>query len=154
VIRPPEPYLLSRPVIVDGLAVRTSNPDEAQPDRARIPALWQRFYDEGHSAAVEGAVYGVYSDYATDASGPYTLVVGGAGDAGSPAPPLVRVTIPAGRYLAFTSTGEVPAAVIAGWLAVWEYFTRPGAPRRSFTTDFELYDPSAIYEVRICVAVM
>jgi hypothetical protein len=44
--------------------------------------------------------------------------------------------------------------VIAGWQAVWEYFLDPARRVSAFTTDFELYDPSAIYEVRICVAVM
>jgi predicted transcriptional regulator YdeE len=154
-MREPEAYVLGDPVIVDGLSIRTTNADEAQPARAKIPALWQRFFEEGHSAAVPGAVYGVYTEYATDASGPYTLVVGGASDGRSaPEEPLVRVQIPAGRYLAFTSKGHVPAAVVAGWQAVWEYFARPDAPKRAYTTDFELYDPSALYEVRIYIAVM
>jgi predicted transcriptional regulator YdeE len=154
-VREPEPYVLRDLVIVDGLVVRTTNADESQPARAKIPALWQRFYQEGHSAAVPGAVYGVYTEYATDASGPYTLVVGGANDGRSAqVEPLVRVQIPAGRYLAFTSKGDVPAAVVAGWQGVWEYFARAHAPRRAYTTDFELYDPSTPYEVRICIAVM
>ena len=146
--------MLREPVIVDGLSVRTTNANEAHPARAKIPALWQRFYQEGYSAAVAGPLYGVYTEYATDATGPYTLIVGGASDAGSPGPPLVRVQIPAGRYLAFTSKGDVPAAVIAGWQGVWEYFVGAHAPRRAYTTDFELYDPSTPYEVRICIAVM
>ena len=148
----PEPYVLRDPLIVVGLSVRTTNADEAQPARAKIPALWQRFYQDGHSAAVAGPVYGVYTEYASDASGPYTLIVGAASDAPSPAPPFVRVQIPAGRYLAFTSQGDVPAAVVAGWQAVWEYFARPDAPRRAYTADFELYDPSTPYEVRIFIA--
>jgi predicted transcriptional regulator YdeE len=139
--------------MVVGLSVRTTNADEAQLARAKIPALWQRFYQEGHSAAVAGPVYGVYTEYAADASGPYTLIVGAASDAPSPAPPFVRVQIPAGRYLAFTSEGDVPAAVVAGWQVVREYFGRPDSPRRAYTADFELYDPSTPYEVRICIAV-
>jgi predicted transcriptional regulator YdeE len=150
----PELYVLREPVKVVGLSVRTTNADEAQPAHAKIPALWHRFYHEGHSAAVAGPVYGVYTEYATDASGPYTLVVGAASDAPSPAPPFVGVQIPAGRYLAFTSQGDVPAAVVAGWQGVWEYFGRPDSPRRAYTVDFELYDPSTPYEVRICIAVI
>ena len=154
-MNPPKPYELEKPLIVDGLSIRTTNADEAQPGRAQIPALWQRFFEEGLSAAVAGAVYGVYTAYATDASGPYTLVVGGASDGRSaPGEPLVRVQIPAGRYLAFTSKGDVPAAVVAGWQGVWEYFAGAHAPRRAYTTDFELYDPSTLYEVRICIALM
>jgi len=152
VIDDPEPYELKDPVVVDGLAVRTTNADEADPRRARIPALWERLYQEGHSAAAEGPVFGVYTDYSTDVTGPYTLIVGGASAAVSPAPPLMRVLIPAGRYLAFTSKGDVPSAVVAGWQGVWEYFARPGAPQRAYTTDFELYDPSTLYEVRIFIA--
>jgi predicted transcriptional regulator YdeE len=154
-MNPPKPYELEEPAIVDGLSVCTTNADEAEPARAKIPALWQRFYEEDHAAAVAGPTYGVYTGYATDASGPYTLVIGGA-SAAQPAPeqPLVRVQIPAGRYLAFTSKGDVPAAVVAGWREVWEYFARAHSPRRAYTTDFELYDPSTPYEVRICIAVM
>jgi len=153
VMNAPEPYVLRAPVLVVGLSVRTTNADEAQPARAKIPALWQRFYHDGHSAAVAGPVYGVYTEYATDATGPYTLIVGAASDAPSPAPPFVRVQIPAGSYLAFTSQGDVPAAVVAGWQGIWEYFARPGAPQRAYTADFEVYDPSTPYEVRICIAV-
>lgn len=152
VMNPPEPYVLRAPVFVHGLSVRTTNADEAQPALAKIPALWQRFFEEGHSTTVIGAVYGVYTEYATDATGPYTLIVGGASDAGSPAPPLVRTQITPGRYLAFTSKGDVPAAVVAGWRAVWEYFARAGVPKRAYTTDFELYDPATPYEVRIFIA--
>jgi predicted transcriptional regulator YdeE len=153
-MNPPEPYVLPKPVMVHGLSVRTTNADEADPARAKIPALWERFYQEGHSAAVEGPVYGVYTEYASDASGPYTLVVGGGSDPRlAPGLPLVQVQIPAGRYLAFTSKGDAPAAVVAGWQGVWEYFARAHAPRRAYTTDFEVYDPSTLYEVRICIAV-
>jgi predicted transcriptional regulator YdeE len=35
---------------------------------------------------------------------------------------------------------EIPGVVIAGWSRVWEFFSRPGARRRAFTADLEVYD--------------
>jgi predicted transcriptional regulator YdeE len=123
------------------------------PDRARIPGLWQRFFAEGHgSDGTAGPIYGVYTGYASDASGPYTLVIG-PGRTGAPPPPgFVTVRLDPGRYLVFRSRGELPEAVVAGWRAVWDYFALPGAPRRAYSTDFEVYDPGSRSEVRIHVA--
>ena len=61
--------------------------------------------------------------------------------------------VPAGRYVVFTSSGEIPAAVVAGWQQVWAYFASPEAPARAYTTDFEYYDPAQPSTVRIHIAV-
>jgi len=83
-------------------------------------------------------------------NGAYTVVIGR--EQSDPAAEKV-VTIPAGRYLEFTSTGAMPAAVIDGWKQVWSYFAEPKAPKRSYTTDFEYYDPSDPSTVKIYIAV-
>ena len=139
---------------IAGLAARTSNARESDPTTAALPALWARFAAAQRSSATPAPVYGVYTDYASDADGAYTTVVGheaGSGTAAATAERVVRV--PAGRYAVFTSTGEMPAAVIAGWQAVWRYFANATAPTRAYGADFEYYDPAQPSVVRIFVGV-
>jgi hypothetical protein len=47
----------------------------------------------------------------------------------------------------------MPAAVLAGWRAVWAYFAQPEAPARAYAVDFEYYDPAQPSAVRIYVGV-
>jgi len=150
----PELVRLRQPRQLRGMAVRTTNADEADPTRARIPALWQRFRQSSVAAQLAGRlVYGVYTDYAADATGPYTLVVGGALPPDGPSgPELVSVLIPAGQYLVFTGSGDIPAAALGAWRQVWAYFARADAPARAFSTDFEQYDPADPSRVRIHIA--
>ena len=56
---------------VAGVAVRTCNRDEAQPERARIGALWDQFFTESWARQLpgpgaDGRLYGVYSAYESD----------------------------------------------------------------------------------------
>lgn len=149
----PELVELRTPREVTGLTVRTSNASERDPATAALPGLWARFF----AAAASGAgtppaeVFSVYAEYESDVNGEYTVVVGR--EAGRSVSGERTIRIPAGRYVVFTSSGEMPAAVIAGWQQVWAYFDRPGAPQRAYTTDFEYYDPSEPSTLRIHVAV-
>ena len=133
---------------VTGLTVRTSNAREADATTAALPALWARFMAAGGPPA---SVFSVYTEYESDVHGAYTVVLGREGGAATPGERTVRVM--PGRYAVFTSTGGMPAAVIAGWQAVWAYFAEPDAPARAYTTDFEEYDPADPSAVRIHVAV-
>ena len=65
---------------------------------------------------------------------------------------VVSVLIPAGQYLVFTGSGDIPAAVLGAWRQVWAYFARADAPARAFSTDFEQYDPADPSRVRIHIA--
>src|SRR5688572_28395147 len=126
----PSELTIQVPVVVAGVSVRTTNGEETDLARARIPALWARFFAVGHSARGQGPIYSVYSDYESDVNGAYTVLVGkeaGEADGGEGA-----VAIPAGSYLVFTSRGEMPEAVQRGWGEVWRYFSAPGTPRRSY----------------------
>jgi predicted transcriptional regulator YdeE len=118
-----------------------------------LPGLWARFaaLDTQESIAPPGAVFSVYTEYESDANAAYTVVVGRETAPSATAERTVRVQ--PGRYGVFTSSGEMPAAVIAGWQQVWEYFARAGAPLRAYTTDFEYYDPAQPSIVRIHIAV-
>lgn len=119
---------------VNGQSVRTNNALEASA-AGKIPTLWSQFY-ASQSAASE-SLFGVYTAYESDASGDFTVTAGkktGGGNSG--------VEIRPGIYLAFPAEGEMPAAIIDAWKAVWEYFSQDQPHERAFETDFEEYNGS------------
>lgn len=132
---------------VAGLQTRTCNADELPPaTNGKITPLWGDFRAQGVYGTVPGAdpassVYGVYTDYASDHNGAYTLTAGIALQPGAAAPAdYAEVTIAPGEYLVFEATGPMPHCVIAAWQQVWAYFAADGAVpayERSYTSDFE-----------------
>ncbi len=135
---------------VVGIAVRTNNAKEAGPDGA-IPKLWQRLMQEhvlDHIPDKAGPnLYAVYTDYASDVNGDYTLLlgakVGTAGD--SPVPSgMVRKKVPAGQYAVFSSErGPVAKVVVETWKRIWSYYESPANGQRAYRADFEVYDQRA-----------
>lgn len=135
---------------VMGIAARTNNAKEAGPDGV-IPKLWQGVMQEHVLDHVpnkaNASLYAVYTDYAGDANGDYTLVVGAkvenSGD--SPAPSgMVRTKIPAGRYAVFTSErGPVAKVVVETWMQIWSYYEVAANGQRAYRADFELHDQRA-----------
>lgn len=143
---------------ITGLSVRTSNARERDPATAALPSLWSRF-TAAQAKQVRGdlpasPVYSVYTEYESDVNGAYTVVLGREDVFPDPPESAERtVIVPARRYLVFSSTGEMPDAVLNGWQHVWTYFSRPDVPKRAFTTDFEYYNPAQPSTVRIYIAV-
>lgn len=130
--------------IVTGLSVRTQNSDEFNDKTAKLPSLWQQFY--ASELATNVNIFGVYSNYDSDANGPYTVTVGVESDYAQAQ--LSSVTIQAGNYLVFQGTGPMPATVVETWKQVWAFFETNTEHRRSFISDFEAYsgpDQIAIY---------
>lgn len=120
---------------VSGLSVRTKNSDEFNEQTAKIPNLWQQFSTSG--LVGNGSVYGVYSDFDSDANGPYTLTVGITSNEAQTQ--LSSVTIQAGNYLVFQNNGPMPAAVIETWKQIWNYFEINSEYQRCYISDFEAY---------------
>lgn len=139
------------PFTVAGLQVRTRNADEQQVDTAKIGPMWQQFFTEGLFDNVparqsESFVYGVYSDYESDATGYFNVTAGVQVDATSAGYPAVSVE--GGDYLVFSAKGTMPDCVIQAWGLIWAYFADNPQTLRRFTTDFEVYnapDSVAIY---------
>ena len=129
---------------ISGLKIRTNNALEAS-SAGKIPALWGQFYSSQTMPAV--LVYGVYSDYESDASGDFTVT------AGTKCAELAKsdISIKAGTYLVFPASGPMPAAIIDAWKAVWEHFSHPQSYERSYETDFEEY--SGQDSARICIGI-
>ncbi|WP_434580750.1 GyrI-like domain-containing protein [Pseudomonas sp. Z5-35] len=139
------------PFTVAGLQVRTRNSEEQQGDAARIGPMWQQFFTKGLFEKVparqsESFVYGVYSDYESDATGYFNVTAGVEVDATSAGYPAVNVE--GGDYLVFSAKGPMPDCVIEAWGLIWAYFADNPQTLRRFTTDFEVYsapDSVAIY---------
>src|SRR5687767_4672468 len=64
-----------------GIAVRTNNASEANPESAKIGAVVQRYFHEALSAQIPyrkkpGITYSVYTEYESDFTGDYTYFIG------------------------------------------------------------------------------
>jgi predicted transcriptional regulator YdeE len=143
------------PFVVTGIGVRTINTDEFNPVSAKLPMLWGKFFTEGVAEKIENRlpdspIYGVYSDYETDASGAYSVLAGVA-SSGPALSPFKSVTIQEGKYLVFENKGVMPQAVINAWMQVWTFFQQNTEYTRSFATDFEAY--RSVDEIAIHIGV-
>ncbi|RMX02629.1 AraC family transcriptional regulator [Corticibacter populi] len=138
----PELTTLDAPFTVAGPSARTLYQDEINPATARLPGLWAGFFAQGMGLQTlhrtgDPTVYGVYSDYESDAQGHYTCTAGvrvWQAPAG-----LHAVTVPAGRYLVFRGQGPMPQTLVQTWAQVWGYFQGDVPYARAFTVDFEAY---------------
>ncbi|PJD92981.1 MAG: transcriptional regulator [Legionella sp.] len=129
---------------VTGFHVRTQNRDEFNETTAKLPSLWQQFYTS--ELGTNTHIFGVYSNYDSDANGPYTVTVGFKSN--DVKTPLSSVAIQAGHYLVFQGTGPMPATVVEAWKQVWAFFETNTEHQRNFISDFESYsspDQVAIY---------
>lgn len=130
---------------VSGFSVRTNNQDELHADTAKLPTLWQKFYQEVPTALIR---YGVYSLYESDVNGAYTMT---AGIKHSELENLQGVFVVSQDYLVFKNQGPMPKAVIDCWQSVWSYFSKPSPYKRSYITDFERYQGTECIEIYIGV---
>jgi predicted transcriptional regulator YdeE len=149
---------LDRDLTIIGCATRT-RPEAAASD---IPALWQRFRQEGVAARLQASdafLYALYCDYESDHRGAYTMVLGVACAADAPVPEgMRRVRVPAGRFARFPVAGN-PAEVV--WKA-WAYINGEGAGawgrgvERRYIADFERYAKISMTEAEadLCVGLL
>ncbi|MFD3162599.1 GyrI-like domain-containing protein [Herpetosiphon sp. NSE202] len=145
-------------VTIAGLATRTTNQAEGDPNTGLIGPLYQRFFSENISQQISTADltsrYAVYTHYASDHRGEYDLIVGHAVSGEQPvAAGLTQITIPAQRYLRWQATIAQPSDVFGLWVQIWDYFSQPQAYQRSYTADFEYYDFAQPEQVEIWIAI-
>jgi len=131
-----------RPFSVSGLQVRTCNASEQQPGTARIGPMWERFFVEDIFDKIphkqpDSFMYGVYSNYESDASGHFDVTAGAAVTA--PSEDFAQIQVQGGDYLVFSAKGAMPDCVIQAWGLIWAYFKDNPQVCRSFATDFEVY---------------
>jgi predicted transcriptional regulator YdeE len=126
---------------VRGASVRTSNKAEMG-SAGKIPSLWGQFYASHVNQTTP--IYGVYSDYESDANGEFTVTAGTKAINAQEE----SVCIKSGTYLVFPANGVIPAAIIDAWKAVWKHFSNTQPYVRAYETDFEEYsgpESAAIY---------
>ncbi|EKD52452.1 MAG: transcription activator effector binding protein [uncultured bacterium] len=138
-----------------GIALRTDN---SPPGLQKLGAHWQRFFAEKILEKIPNKasheIYAVYTDYESDHTKAYTLILGAkVSESGMPIPQgLVAHTIPNQAYTVVTANGSMPQALIQCWQEIWQ-----SDLKRKFTTDFELYDENSNSgegsEVKIYLAV-
>lgn len=131
---------------VVGTEARTNNAKEAGSDGI-IGKQWQEFLSHGLLQKIpdrlDDNILAVYTDYASDANGQYTFILGArAKPIPNPTVPtgMVVKTVPAGRYAVFTSErGPVAKVVVETWKRIWEYYQTPANGQRAYRADFEVY---------------
>ncbi len=140
-----------------GMSTRTTNQNEMNPETAKIGALWQSF-DKDVSVDYKNGerVYGVYTNYASDMNGEFTVFAAYDGKV-SDNNKLKEVTIEAGKYLCFEAIAQTEddagrvQAIIKTWGRVWQYFSDKPEYQRAYTTDFEFYNGPAKIEIYIAI---
>ncbi len=149
-----EPSLIKvNEFLVAGVSVRTINSDEFNSSKAKLPKLWNDFFSKDLVNKIPygmplSPVYGVYSNYVSDASDFYTVTAGVHVSQKIANSTLNIITIQPGNYLVFRDKGPIPEIVIRTWGRIWTYFANTNVPQRCFGTDFEAYissDEIAVY---------
>ena len=140
-----------KPFEVHGIEVSTTNEAEMKSGTAKIPGLWANFYRDHYGKTLIGTpVYGVYTNYESDVNGRYSVVAGVKADRADTKYKDVRIE--GGRYLVFKKEGDSPASVVAAWQDVWKYFANANSEyKRSYTTDFEVYESPTKVAVYIAI---
>jgi predicted transcriptional regulator YdeE len=144
---------------VVGIGVVTSNAAEGDPATGQIGRLWTRFHQENVLDKIPGkkipaAPVAVYTDYESDHTGAYRLIVGAAvlDDSRTAIPEgLRRAVIPAGTYLMFEAQGDMPSVVVETWQAIWSHFSDRPSHVRAYATDFEMYPAPNAVEIYISI---
>lgn len=127
---------------VIGIAVRTTNENgQAGKD---IPTLWEKFMSEGIldkiPNKIDTSVYSLYTDYDSDYTKPYTVVLGCKVNSIETIPEgMVTKSISLGNYTKFITKGDLMKNVVyEKWTEIWNTKLN-----RKYTTDFEIYGPKS-----------
>lgn len=130
-----------------GIDTRTTNADEMK-GMGKIPQLWQRFYSEGVIQRIPdvvrpGEIIAAYTDFESDDTGPYTLIIGAAVKTGTlPPAGMIVKEVAAARYLRIsTERGKLAEIGVAAWIKIWQ--NQPLRSERAFLCDLEIYGAEA-----------
>jgi predicted transcriptional regulator YdeE len=140
-----------------GIGTRTSNTAEMSGSEAKIPTLWNQYFTTGvpdkiPNKSTDQSTLAIYSDYESDHTEAYSLVIGRqVSTLGEIPEGMIGLKIRAGRYLVFSADGPVPEAIIAAWARVWAYFQENTEYTRAYSSDFEIYGADNTAEIFIAV---
>lgn len=126
-----------------GISLRTTN--ENGQAMKEIPEFWQKFMEENIqqkiSNIVNPTIYALYTDYESDHTKPYSMILGyQVADLDNIPEELTVKIIPASKYAVFTAKGNLTQdAVYNSWKEIWETDLD-----RAYKTDVEVYGEKAI----------
>jgi predicted transcriptional regulator YdeE len=131
-----------------GFTTRTTNQREMSGE-SRIAPLWRDYLNGGDKAipgvADPSLTFSIYTNYESDHTGAYDVILGKPVSVLEPAPGILRgVAIPAAQYAVFPAAGATPDGIQAAWMAVYQYFDGRKIPRRAFSIDFERYSAEGV----------
>lgn len=144
---------------VIGIEIRTSNQLEVHQSTAQIAKAWSRFAKDKLLEKIPNKAHGnialgLYTNYESDQNGKYTLIIGTEVTSLDDVPEgMIGVNAPAAKYLEFHFEGPPPSLASEAWQQIWKYFTDNQEYRRTFTTDFEVYNNTQEDSLDIYVAV-
>jgi predicted transcriptional regulator YdeE len=139
---------LHDPIAVAGFQIRTSNAEELA-GNGKIEQLWRRFFVENLGAQIPNRatedLYVVYSNYESDENGAYDYLLGSPVTSIDNLPAgMTYAAIPAGDYAVVTTEkGPVKQVMQSAWRRIWSLSTAELGGRRSYLTDYEVYDHRA-----------
>ena len=113
--------------------------------RDQIGAFWRRFFAEKITQALpqrnNDAIYSLYTEYDSDHTGEYTLLLGYEIPADAEVGEgLTKTTIPASSYAVIDARGPQPDTLIDAWQAVWS-----SSLARNYSCDFDIHwGPEAV----------
>lgn len=134
-----------------GLAARTNNKNEMNPQTSKIGELAGRFWSQNVANQIPnrknpGVSLSVYTEYDSDEHGDYAYFIGEEVSSFENLPSgLQKLTISAAKYQKFTTpSGKMPEVVINAWQQIWKMTSHDFDGDRAYIADFEVYDQRAI----------
>ena len=132
-----------------GIAARTSNAKEISGEGV-IGEQWNKLIQGGLFGKIphktDGFPTAVYTDYANDHTGEYTILIGARVSSDADVPQgMVTKKIPAGKFAVFTSEkGPADRVVPALWMKINSLPKTVVGGDRTYAADYEIYDQRAI----------
>jgi len=122
-----------------GIATETTNQDGRSAQE--IGRLWERFYAENIMRRIldraGDEVYAIYTDYESDYTGKYTIIIGLKVNSLNHVPMgLVGREFEPIPFRQFTAKGPMPGAVVEAWKEIWK---NDKELNRSYQYDYEVY---------------
>ena len=138
-------------LMIAGISEVTNNETEMGEESGKIAALWGNYFEKDvykktFDKSNSDFMYGVYSDYESDASGNYKVTVGVEVTKAKNA-----IVIEDKKYLVFTKKGELPMVVVELWEEIWEHFEKNSEYERVFEIDFEKYAKEDEIEIFVSI---
>ena len=138
-------------LMISGISVVTNNEFEMSEENGKIAGLWEEYfqkdmYKKTFDKANSDFMYGVYSNYESDASGNYKVTVGV-----EVTKPKNAIVIEDKKYLVFSKQGELPMVVVELWEEIWAYFEKNSEYVRAFEIDFEKYAKEDEVEIYVSI---